>query len=175
MAFVRKTWKDRIVQYANRRLLTKSGGEVEQVTVTRDEGTVSVVGDKFDAATMNDLENRIDNAIDYEADRIEACETAISGKANKTWTALGSITHGGTGINVSAYSEILIVPMPNGTTQYSPIYTPKALLTYEISHSLYANASVNWIGKFSVSSNLITVTNSSITGWTSVTCVIYGR
>lgn len=63
MAFVKKTWKDRIVQYANRRLLTKSGGEVEQVTVTRDEGTVSVVGDKFDAATMNDLENRIDVAI----------------------------------------------------------------------------------------------------------------
>ena len=64
MAFVKKTWKDRIVQYANRRLLTKSGGEVEQVTVTRDEGTVSVAGDKFDAATMNDLENRIKQSID---------------------------------------------------------------------------------------------------------------
>lgn len=64
MAFVKKTWKDRIVQYANRRLLTKSGGEVEQVTVTRDEGTISQAGDLFDAANMNDLENRVDNAID---------------------------------------------------------------------------------------------------------------
>ena len=62
MAFVKKTWKDRIVQYANRRLLTKSGGEVEQVTVTRDEGTISEAGDQFNASTMNDLENRIYNA-----------------------------------------------------------------------------------------------------------------
>lgn len=64
MAFVKKTWKDRLVQYANRRLLTKGGGVTEQVTVTRDEGTVYEAGDKFDAATMNDLENRIYNAID---------------------------------------------------------------------------------------------------------------
>lgn len=68
MAFVKKTWIDRVVQYANRRLLTKSGGVVEQVTVTRDEGTVSVVGDKFDAATMNNLENRIDNAFAIDED-----------------------------------------------------------------------------------------------------------
>lgn len=62
MAFVKKTWKDRIVQYANRRLLTKSGGEVEQVTVTRDEGTISEAGDQFNASNMNDLEQRIENA-----------------------------------------------------------------------------------------------------------------
>lgn len=61
MAFVKKTWKDRIVQYANRRLLTKSGGEVEQVTVTRDEGTISEAGDQFNASNMNDLETRVDN------------------------------------------------------------------------------------------------------------------
>ena len=64
MAFVKKTWKDRIVQYANRRLLTKSGGEVEQVTVTRDEGTISEAGDRFDAATMNNLEKRVKDAFD---------------------------------------------------------------------------------------------------------------
>lgn len=61
MAFVKKTWKDRIVQYANRRLLTKSGGEVEQVTVTRDEGTISEAGDQFNASNMNDLENRVND------------------------------------------------------------------------------------------------------------------
>ena len=95
MAFVKKTWKDRIVQYANRRLLTKSGGEVEQVTVTRDEGTISEAGDQFNASNMNNLENRVKTAFDdlngkllpmsttdpdKVADRIEACETAISGK-----------------------------------------------------------------------------------------------
>lgn len=75
MAFVIKTWKDRIVQYANRRLLTKSGGEVEQVTVTRDEGTISEAGDRFDAATMNDLEQRVKDAFDD-------VNTALSGKAD---------------------------------------------------------------------------------------------
>lgn len=75
MAFVKKTWKDRIVQYANRRLLTKSGGEVEQVTVTRDEGTISEAGDQFNASNMNDLENRVKNAFDN-------VDTALSGKAN---------------------------------------------------------------------------------------------
>lgn len=62
MAFVKKTWKDRIVQYANRRLLTKSGGEVEQVTVTRDEGAISEAGDQFNASNMNNLEQRIYDA-----------------------------------------------------------------------------------------------------------------
>lgn len=83
MAFVKKTWKDRIVQYANRRLLTKSGGEVEQVTVTRDEGTISEAGDIFDAATMNDLEQRIDDGFDD-------VDTALSGKADSSM--FGDIT-----------------------------------------------------------------------------------
>ena len=65
MAFVKKTWKDRIVQYANRRLLTKSGGEVEQVTVTRDEGTISEAGDQFNASNMNNLEQRIYDAFQF--------------------------------------------------------------------------------------------------------------
>lgn len=64
MAFVKKTWKDRIVQYANRRLLTKSGGVVEQVTVTRDEGTISEAGDQFNASNMNDLEQRVKDGFD---------------------------------------------------------------------------------------------------------------
>lgn len=95
MAFVKKTWKDRIVQYANRRLLTKSGGEVEQVTVTRDEGTVSVAGDKFDAATMNDLETRVDDGFSDMKDYID----------NKTNTLNGIFTPG---TNVTVLRSTLI-------------------------------------------------------------------
>ncbi len=87
MAFVKKTWKDRIVQYANRRLLTKSGGEVEQVTVTRDEGTISEAGDRFDAATMNDLENRVKTAFDG----LNSAELPItSGSATNTTAYIDS-------------------------------------------------------------------------------------
>lgn len=60
MAFVKKTWKNRIAEYINRRQLTKEDGSTELVTVARDEGTISQEGDAFNAANMNDLEDRIE-------------------------------------------------------------------------------------------------------------------
>ena len=59
MAFVKKTWKNRIAEYINRRLLTNEDGSTNVVTVARDEGTISQEGDAFNAANMNDLEDRI--------------------------------------------------------------------------------------------------------------------
>lgn len=58
MAFVKKTWKDRVVQYPNRRTIN-DGYTTKVVTVGRDEGTITEAGDAFNAANMNDLENRI--------------------------------------------------------------------------------------------------------------------
>ena len=62
MAFVKKTWKDRISEYPNRRTIN-DGYVTKQVTVARDEGTVTEAGDAFNASNMNDLENRIEAAI----------------------------------------------------------------------------------------------------------------
>lgn len=65
MAFTKKTWLDRIVEYANRRKLIDTSTSNEQiVTVARYEGTITQEGDVFNAATMNDLENRIEDAFD---------------------------------------------------------------------------------------------------------------
>lgn len=58
MAFNKKVWKDRIVQYPNRRTIN-DGRTTKVVTVGRDEGTITEAGDAFNAANMNDLENRI--------------------------------------------------------------------------------------------------------------------
>lgn len=60
MGFTKKTWKNRIAEYINRRLLTNEDGITELVTVARDEGTISQEGDAFNAANMNDLEDRIE-------------------------------------------------------------------------------------------------------------------
>jgi hypothetical protein len=60
MGFTKKTWKNRIAEYINRRLLTNEDGSIELVTVARDEGTISQEGDAFNAANMNDLEDRIE-------------------------------------------------------------------------------------------------------------------
>ena len=58
MAYVKKVWKDRQVQYPNRRTIN-DGRTTKVVTVGRDEGTIIEEGDAFNAANMNDLENRI--------------------------------------------------------------------------------------------------------------------
>lgn len=60
MGFTKKTWKNRIAEYINRRLITMEDGNTNLVTVARDEGTISQEGDAFNAANMNDLEDRIE-------------------------------------------------------------------------------------------------------------------
>ena len=42
MGFTKKTWKNRIAEYINRRRLTMEDGSTNLVTVARDEGTVSL-------------------------------------------------------------------------------------------------------------------------------------
>lgn len=61
MAFIKKIWKDRISQFPNRRTIN-DGYVTKQVTVGRDEGTITEQGDAFDATNMNDLEQRIEDA-----------------------------------------------------------------------------------------------------------------
>lgn len=60
MGFTKKTWKNRIAEYINRRLITMEDGSTSLVTVARDEGTISQEGDAFNAANMNGLEDRIE-------------------------------------------------------------------------------------------------------------------
>ena len=61
MAFVKKTWKDRISDFPNRRIIN-DGIKQTTVTVSRNEGNVTEAGDSFNAANMNDLEDRIEAA-----------------------------------------------------------------------------------------------------------------
>lgn len=103
MAFVKKTWKDRISQYPNRRSITDSNGIVKTVTVGRDEGTVTQAGDAFNAQNMNDLENRIEAAcagggggssytagdnIDITSDIISVTGYMTAAEAHALWASL---------------------------------------------------------------------------------------
>ena len=63
MAFNKKTWVDRNVEHPARRKLTAVSGETDTYDVVRAEGTITEVGDAFNAETMNDLEDRIDEAM----------------------------------------------------------------------------------------------------------------
>ena len=63
MSFTKKTWKDRVVEYAGRRRLTPVSGSTTDFDVSRDaEGAVTQAGDAFNATNMNDLETRIAEA-----------------------------------------------------------------------------------------------------------------
>lgn len=61
MAFVQKTWNDRISEYPNRRTIN-DGVTTKVVTVGRDEGVITAAGDAFSAHNMNNLEQRIADA-----------------------------------------------------------------------------------------------------------------
>ena len=87
MAFVKRTWKDRISQYPNRRTIN-DGYVTKQVTVGRDEGTITEQGDSFDASNMNDLEQRIEDAIN---------------EAGTTYTAGDNISIDNSAINVTGF------------------------------------------------------------------------
>jgi hypothetical protein len=67
MAFVKRTWKDRISEYPNRRTIN-DGYVTKRVTVGRDEGNITEAGDSFNASNMNDLEDRIEKAIQGASD-----------------------------------------------------------------------------------------------------------
>lgn len=65
MAFVRKTWKDRLVEFPGRRRLKNvATGEESVFDVSRNEGNVLQEGDAFDEENMNDLEGRIADEFD---------------------------------------------------------------------------------------------------------------
>lgn len=60
MAFSKKTWVDRWVQYPGRKKETKVSGTTDTYDYERQEGTVFAEGDLRNAANMNDMEDRIE-------------------------------------------------------------------------------------------------------------------
>ena len=109
MAFTPKTWLQRVVENPGRRLLTATG-TTNVWDITRDEGVVVQEGDAFSVANMNDLETRIDTAInqtDTYAGNIYTESTSElqigenlfqktitypSGLPTGTWTTIATLT-----------------------------------------------------------------------------------
>ena len=71
MAFEKKTWKNRVSDFPNRRMLTDTNSNSTVYTVARYEGNVSEEGDAFNAENMNDLEGRIDEVLGNAAFSVE--------------------------------------------------------------------------------------------------------
>lgn len=127
MAFQKKTWKDRLVEFAGRRILTNiSTGQSQTVDVTRSEGQISQTGDAYSAANMNDLEQRISDAFTatdksvsdlekkatpravYTANMTENTPLNIIKWLNQNTTEFSNSALGG--------ANVLVAPVVNGTS-----------------------------------------------------------
>ena len=125
MAFNKKTWKDRVAEFINRRLLTKEDGNTELVTVARSEGTISVEGDAFNAETMNDLEDRVESAVNELTTNVNKKQDAstaittsnISSQSVKYATSAGSA-------NAVAWSKVTGKPSSYPPSSHSHNYLP---------------------------------------------------
>ena len=74
MPFVKKTWKDRLSEFPKRWKLKMLGstGDTQSVELELDDGTVITQGDRFNASTMNDLEQRIEDAFNSSASGVSS-------------------------------------------------------------------------------------------------------
>ena len=90
--FVRKVWQDRVSEFPLRRRLTDTtSGVSQQVTVARDEGTVTTQGDTFDAANMNGLEARIASSFTEDEAAIGDLSTLSTTNKNSLVAAINEV------------------------------------------------------------------------------------
>ena len=104
-------------------------------------------------------------------------DTGLSGKANKSWTSIGTITDGGTGKNVSAYSEILVIVLINGAVKYnSYVFPVSAIDTGGINITVNQRNDYWCVGSLKVNNGILTYNQSLLsTNWTSSSVIVYGR
>lgn len=122
MAFIPKTWKDRISEYPNRRTLTYSDDTTAIATVARNEGEVTEVGDLFNADNMNDLEERIELGLDSKADldanskikAEQASSMSVATSASKTL----ALADAGVGLYCDNAEDITITVPVNASVDF---------------------------------------------------------
>ena len=93
MAYQKKTWQDRVVEYPNRRDLTDGENVVTTYTVSRNEGEITVEGDAFNATNMNDLETRVETGFSEAEAEILSLTLAVNSWSNGTYTIQDNRIH----------------------------------------------------------------------------------
>lgn len=122
MAFVKKTWVDREVEYPGRRTITDGEGNITTVLIERADGTVYTQGDAFNATNMNDLETRIYNFGDSTETAIADINSDV-GDLESWVTSIDSDMHTTISINDSSspYSIIFESGVADGSTSATSI------------------------------------------------------
>ena len=79
MQYNKKTWTNRETEYPNQYRMVSTNGNIANVSIIPDSGEVTVPGEEFDAATMNDMETRINNGFNAVNSDISAQDTTLRG------------------------------------------------------------------------------------------------
>lgn len=104
MAFNKKTWEDREVQFPDRRTLINIETLVAQTfDIQRAEGAVTSQGTQLSADTFNDLEDRIANAVSDIDDQLADKQATLTA---------------GTGISIDENNVISISLTDADTQEY---------------------------------------------------------
>lgn len=162
MAFQKKTWKDRITEFPTRRTLTKSDGSTELVTVARAEGTVSQEGDAFNAASMNDLEERISQANNDLNNSLSGIDIRVNNETGRPeWSSRGADTW-------SPFKSSFAEETKSAT--YARLNSGGDTIYFTFSHPVLGIKKITWSGgsigtaqfvsDYSVSGNIVTLNTS---------------
>lgn len=112
MAFKKKTWIDRMVEFAGRRKITNVSTSAAQIIdVERAEGAVSQEGDAFSAENMNDLEKRISDAFADVPSGYKIADNDTTNNSEFLATARVAYEHG---LEIDALSRDLSAMNDNG-------------------------------------------------------------
>ena len=114
MSFKKKTWIDRMVEFAGRRKITNVSTSAAQIIdVERAEGAVSQEGDAFSAENMNDLEKRISDAFADVPSGYKIADNDTTKNSEFLATARVAYEHG---LEIDALSRDLDVGSDSGMT-----------------------------------------------------------
>ena len=141
MAFVTKTWKDRLVEYAGRRKLKNvATGEEILMDVSRSEGTVNQAGDAFSAANMNNLEQRIKTEFD-------SVNSSLQDQPTFEYDETGKITGYKTKVGADT-----VFPFKNGAdvvwTNPNPNAQMKSTITVNFDFTKYSHIAISVKGHY---------------------------
>ena len=164
--FSPKTWKQRIVEFPGRRRLDDTSS-ADVYDVSRAEGTVTQEGDGFTAANMNDLEQRINNAVNdvagLSADEYDPNATYSSGdlrihdnilhKANQdisvaeTWTPAHwtqtTLAAELSAVNSRIQIDAIEISIPKGSAVASSAYRVGDLIIFSVAFNVATTINEN--------------------------------
>lgn len=167
MAFVKKTWKDRLTEFAGRRQLTRVSGDPNGtmvVDVTRAEGTVSQAGDAFSSANMNDLEQRIADEFTQLYSEIPNIPQMTPVNVNKSFTSSTSFAYTGISVKIPEKSYY-IVTFSFGYSTNAPTSVSISNSTAHPSAGGYPQINGNGSTGLSITCSGYTETDLNLYGW----------